>query len=119
MRAFVIILLAVGVALAYFNPTMEAFEDFAADRVEEVVMQEAGDGTLGRLLAGVGAGLAGTYLDRVTERANYVVFSTYTIDLDQNDPDNEAWRFLGIAGQFVELERPESLQEDAGQRGGR
>lgn len=108
MRRFTGILLVVllGVLVAT-NPGMEAFSTFAADQSERILREETGDSPLGRALAGAGAGLAGSYVERVTERRSYLLFSTYTINLADTADETHAWRFLGIAGRFVELDNPE------------
>lgn len=94
------------IALAIFNPGMDAFKAFAAERAEALILEETGDSVLGRALSGAGASLTGEYVDRITQRRNYLLFSTYTVDPDNRASDDENWIFLGIAGQFVEVERP-------------
>ncbi len=110
MRTFLVILILAAVALALTNPGMDRFKDFAEDRSEDILLQETGDNALGRFLANLGGSLAGSYVDRITERRNYLLFSTYTVDLDRERQGDE-WRFLGIAGQFLELQRPEGLND--------
>ncbi len=102
----VLLLVGAAVALALSNPQMDQFQDFARERSEELVLRETGDTNVGRFLANVGGGLAGAFVDDITERNNYVLFSTYTIG-SNDDGDNDSWRFLGVGGQFIELERPE------------
>jgi hypothetical protein len=75
-----------------------------------MIRREAGDSALGRALSGAGANLAGDYVDRITDRKNYFVFSTYTIDLDGPDEVGNEWEFLGIADQFIQTEQPESME---------
>lgn len=94
-------------ALVVTNPGMDAFSDFVAEQSERILQRETGDSPLGRALAGAGAGLAGAYVERVTERRTYLLFSTYTIDLDGTSSTSHEWRFLGIAGRFVELDNPD------------
>lgn len=112
MRIAVILATIALVALFIFNPEMETFQQFVETHSERLLEREFGDSTLGRALSGVAGSLAGSYVDRITERDNYLVFSIYTIDLDGDRGDEEEWRFLGMAGQFLELEQPASLQED-------
>lgn len=109
--ALVIIILAV-IALIWYNPEMEDFKVFVEERSELILQQEVGEGALGRILSGAGARLAGAYVDRITERHNYLVFSTYEIDLDGAEADEDVWRFVGIGGRFLELERPAALQAE-------
>lgn len=100
----VVVLLGV---LVVTNPGMDAFSDFVAEQSERILQQETGDSPLGRALAGAGGGLAGSLVERVTERRTYLLFSTYTIDPGGTADDASEWRFLGIAGRFFELESPE------------
>ncbi len=109
MRRFLSIaaVLAIG-GLALTNAGMEAFPAFVEDRSARILQQGTGDSPVGRAIAGAGAGLAGSYVDRVTRRQNYLAFSIYTIDLDgaPDDADYD-WRFLGIGRQFTELNAPD------------
>lgn len=110
MRTGIVVLVLAVIALAIFNPGMNQFRLFVADRAEDIILEEAGDSMLGRALSGAGGNLAGQYVDRITERENYILFSTYTIDLDGPESDEEDWEFLGMAGHFLELSRPESAR---------
>ena len=112
MRTPILLAVIALVVLFLFNPEMEAFQIFAEEQSARILQQQTGDSDLGRMLSGVGASLVGSNIHRFTERQNYGVFSIYTIDLDGDDEQEEEWRFLGIAGQFLELERPASLQEE-------
>lgn len=111
MRFLGLLLIIAAIVLGVLNPSMDDFERFVADHSERLIQEEAGHSEMGDWAAGVGAGLVERYLNRVAERENYVLFSTYTIDLDGPEQDEEHWRFLGIADQFVELERPASFKE--------
>jgi hypothetical protein len=114
MRTGIVVALLAVIALAFLNPSMDDFALFAETHAENLILQETGDTMLGRALSGAGGNLAGEYVKRITERDNYLIFSTYTIDFDGSDSDEEDWEFLGIAGRFVELERPESMRESSG-----
>ena len=106
MRTGLVVLILAVIALALFNPDMEDFQMFVQTHTEELIREEMGDGLLSEALSSLGSSLAADHVDEVTERDNYLIFSTYTIDVDRND-DGDEWRFLGMAGQFLELERPE------------
>ncbi len=114
MRTGIVIVILAVIALAFFNPEMDDFRTFVRAQAEGMIQREAGDTALGRALSGAGGSLAGQYVDRITERRNYFVFSTYTIDLDGEESDVEEWKFLGLAGRFVELERPDSMEHESG-----
>ncbi len=112
MRTAIVVVLIALIALYFLNPGMEDFRVFAGTQSERLLERELGDGVLGRALAGAGSALAARHIDRVTERRDYFFFSTYTIDLDGADDEGEEWRFLGVAGQFFETERPASLDAE-------
>lgn len=113
MRTGLVAILAV-IALAFFNPGMDEFRTFIRAQAEGMIEREAGGTPLGEALSGAGGRLAERYVDRVTDRRNYFIFSTYTIDIDGAESDAEDWKFLGLAGQFVELDRPASMEEEPG-----
>lgn len=110
MRTGLVVAILAVIALAFFNPGMDEFRTFIRTQAEGLIQRETGETALGQALSGLGGSLAGQYVDRVTERRNYVVFSTYTIDFDGDESDAEDWTFVGIAGRFVEVERPESFE---------
>lgn len=111
MRLTILLVIVAAAALALTNPTMADFETFAADQLEDVLQREAGESALGQALAGAGARIAGSYVDRVADRKDYVLYSLYTIDLDGPGQEANDWRFLGLGGRFVELHRPEAASE--------
>lgn len=114
MRTGLVVAILAVIALAFFNPGMDEFRTFIRTQAEGMIQQETGDTAVGRALSGLGGSLAGQYVDRVTDRNNYVVFSTYTIDLDGPESEDEDRRFLGIAGRFFELDRPASVESMSG-----
>jgi len=108
MRITIIVILVALAALFYMNPGMDEFKTYVESRSEEILLEEVGDNTFGQILSDVGSSLAGRFVDRVTERNNFFVFSLYTIDLDEDDGECTDWKFLGIAGQFIELRNPDT-----------
>lgn len=106
MRTGIVVLVLALIALALFNPDMEDFQLFVETHTEELIQDQVGEGPLSDVLSALGSGFAGEHVDEITTRRNYFIFSTYTIDLDETDRGGD-WRFLGMAGQFLELERPE------------
>lgn len=113
MRTGIVVALLAVIALAIFNPGMDDFALFVETNAETIILEEAGDTMLGRALSGAGGNIAGQYVHRITDRRNYLIFSTYTIDFDGSESDAEDWKFLGMVGRFVELERPQSMRESA------
>lgn len=92
--------------LVLTNPGLDAFSAFVEDRSARILQRETGNSPVGRAIAGAGAGLAASFVDRVSQRQNYFVFSIYTIDLD-GTPNDADWRFLGVGRQFIELDAPD------------
>ena len=114
MRTGLVVAILAVIVLAFFNPGMDEFRTFVRAQAEGMIQQEAGDSAIGRALSGAGGSLASQYVDRITERRNYIVFSTYTVDLDGAESDDEDWKFVGIAGRFVELDRPDAMENTSG-----
>jgi hypothetical protein len=105
-----ILFVALIAVLATTNPDEDAFGEFAEDIVAEEIGTRAEDLPAGGLLGELGGIAAGQLVRRYADRDNYVVASVYTLDLDGRAREEGDWRFLGIAGMFFELQRPESLQ---------
>jgi hypothetical protein len=111
MRTGLVALIIVVLALIWFNPDMADFKGFVGTQSERLLQHETGESELGGLLSQAGGALAGAFVDRIADRDNYLLFSTYTIDFDGAEADANEWRFLGIAGFFLELQQPEALEE--------
>jgi hypothetical protein len=111
MRTGLVVTILALIALYFYNPTMADFRVFVQAQSEEILLHEAGESEIGRMLSEAGSQLAARYIDRITERRDYFFFSTYTVDLDGADRDEEEWRFLGIGAHFMEIKRPKSLRE--------
>lgn len=107
MRTGIVVAMLAVIALAIFNPDIADFQRFVTTQTESVIRDEIGDGMLSEALARFGSGLAGQHVDEVTERRNFIVFSTYSVDLDGDRDTEEEWRFVGIAGQFFQTHAPE------------
>lgn len=105
----VVVVLGLAAVLYAINPTPEEFESYVEKRVEQR-MSENGENSnrLGRLLTEMGSSIVGSLAVRVSERTNYQIFSIYTVDIGGDGDPDEAWKFLGIAGQFLELSGPDS-----------
>ena len=112
MRTAILLAVIAVVVLAALNPGMQKFEQFAAAQSEMIVQEEMEDRILGSVLGGAAGNLVEDYINRVTERKNYIIFSVYTVDLDGADAEAQEWRFLGLADNFFELERPEALEDE-------
>jgi hypothetical protein len=112
MKAFLFFLVVLG-TLALFNPGQDDFVAHVQERARDVVSENA-RAAAGGLLSGVAGALAGEVAGAIAggsvERNNYFLFSSYALDLNGRQNEGGEWRFLGIGGQFFELERPEMLE---------
>ena len=109
---FVLFLLVFVGTLALFNPDRDDFTTFVQERSRDVVTEHArvaGGSLLGSVTGVLAGEVAGAIAGGSVEHNNYVVLSTYALDLNGADEGGE-WRFLGIGGQFFELERPAMLE---------
>ena len=115
-RILLLGLLLVAGILYLLNPGPEKFKEFL--ETEVAAQAEARARAAGESVAGqMGGATAGFLADRLGRKAgsiasdafgreDYKVASVYTADLNGRRPGG-AWKFLGIAGWFVPLERPE------------
>ena len=108
-------LLVLAGILYVLKPGPDKFKEFLREEIAEQAetrAREAGQAAGGDL----GGDVAGVIADRLGRRAgdmasdafmrdNYYVASVYTADLNGRRPGG-AWKFLGIAGWFLPLERP-------------
>ncbi len=108
MRTLLLLILVVAL-LAISNPDKDDFAEFAREESAELMAGQT-DGVLGGALGRLGGDLIGSQVGRFVSRDNYLVASVYTLDLDGPNANAQDWRFLGVAGQFVELSRPDALE---------
>ena len=117
LRILLLGLILVAGVLYLLNPGPETFKEFLEVEVAsqaEARAREAGE-QVGGEVGGAAAGFladrlgrkAGSIASDAFEREDYKVASVYTADLNGRQPGG-AWKFLGIAGWFVPLERPET-----------
>lgn len=118
MRSLFPLLLLAALAFVLFitNPQPDDFQEFAREQSGELFRgqlgAELGEGALGQALGSLAGEATAALAGRLAERDDYLVASVYTLDLDGPDSTEDEWRFLGIAGQFVELQRPASLERE-------
>ncbi len=111
MRLPLLMAALAAILLFLFNPDMEDFSVFAKEQSAVLMEDQLGGSALARMLAGAGSDLVGGAVARATERNNYFLFSTYTLDFDGDNREGNEWRFLGVAGMFFELDRPEVVKD--------
>lgn len=111
MKTFLILLLVVAAILFLSNPSRADFREYLKTKTQQQVEEKTGRGILGRTLSGIGSSMLSERAEQLTERQNYYVFSTYTIDLDGPDRNEQQWKYLGILKQFVPLQKPAALSK--------
>ena len=115
-RVIVLGLILVAGVLYVLNPGPEKFKEFLEMELAEQAQERAraaGESVGGEMGGAVTGFLAerlgrkaGSLASDAFGREDYKVASVYTADLNGRRPGG-AWKFLGIAGWFVPLERPE------------
>jgi len=115
-RVLFVGLIVVAGILFVLNPGPEKFKEYL--QTELAAQAEARARQAGERVGGeVGGAAAGFLAERLGRRAggaasdffgreNYYVASIYTADLNGRQPGG-AWTFLGIAGWFIPLEKPD------------
>ncbi len=104
-----LLLIALLIVLAVTNPGQDDFVEYAEENVAEQIEAEMEEAPVGGLLGELGGFAAGQLVQRFAHRDNYLVASVYTLDFDGRASEEEDWRFLGIAGLFFEISRPDSF----------
>lgn len=110
---FIVPLLVLVVAagfLARTNPDRDEFRDFVRERVEQRLSADLGTERIGRIVTAFGTDVAGAIAARAAVRTDYILYSVYSVDLGADGRSEDEWRFVGVAGEFFELSRPEILQ---------
>lgn len=112
MKIFMFLGILLG-TLALFNPSQDDFTAFIRERTRDVVSEygrAAGGGLFRSAVSSLAGEVAGAIAGGSVERRNYILASTYSLDLNGMGREGGKWRFLGIGGQFFELERPAMLE---------
>ena len=106
-RNLILLTLLVGGALYFTNPGPEAFSTFLAEHVQTELADEVpGETEIGKAFRkGLGQ-IAGAAGGQLAQREDFQVASIYTLDIA-----GDTHRFLGVAGQFIPIEKVE-LQPD-------
>ena len=99
--ASVIVFVAVVGLMVYTNPTMDDFSNYARQYVIKESQRETKD-PLGRLFGSILGGIAGGVVSSQTIRTDYVVLSTYELQIGK-----ERLRALGVFRNFLLLEKPD------------
>ena len=105
-RILLIGLILVAGLLFLLNPGPEVFKEFLRAEAAERARERTGGGAATDFLADRLGRRAGDIASDFFEREDYYVASVYKADLNGRMPGGE-WTFLGIAGWFTPIERPE------------
>lgn len=103
MRLTALILAFVLGGLVFTNPGMESFEAYVEDEASQLIRDEIGDDSwLTDAIGSIGGSALSAQAESFTTRSNYLLASTYTVDL--NDDGHADLQWLGIAGRFIQLD---------------
>lgn len=106
MRISTLVLVVLIAALVYTNPGMDAFESHIEDEAATLIRDEiSSDSWLGDALGNLAGSALADRADEYTTRANYLVASVYTIDIDDDGRPELQW--LGVADRFIQLDTEE------------
>lgn len=102
------LMVASALILLVSNPSATDFEIFLSSQLNQRFPQsQEEDNFLSNLLQGAVKNIAADYLKQSTERSNYFLFSTYTVNLSgiQSFVGSlpPSAKFLGIFGNFIPL----------------
>ncbi len=108
--AFVIALAALAGLLLYTNPSMEDFSNYVRQHVIKESQKET-DSPFGQVITSILGEIAGGVASSQTVRTDYLLFSTYEIQLGK-----ERFKALGICRNFILLEKPDLEKVKTGGR---
>ncbi len=111
MKWFFILLVITAGVLFLSNPDIHDFKQFIKEEARELLQEEVGASALGQTLTEGGAEIAASFVDKVTDQNNYFLFSTYEVELAPRFGAPKRWLFLGIGGQFINLDKFDPKQD--------
>jgi len=91
--------------LFFSNPDIDDFRPFIKEEARKIIQDQVNAPGLGDVLSGAGAELAESFVDNVTKRKNYYLFSTYEIDLTPRNRSDKPYTFVGIGGNFISFDK--------------
>lgn len=106
---YTLIVLCLGI-LFFTNPDMDDFRSYIKEESRRMIQESANAPGLGDVLSDAGAELAESFVDNVTRRKNYYLFSTYEIDLTPRNRSDKPFRFVGVGGNFINLRKFDARQ---------
>lgn len=101
MKKLIIIVLVVGVALFFSNPTEEEFEVYRKNYISNRVKGfDKENSKIKSILGDLAAEIGGKLTKGLTKQHNYYFFTIYEVKLDKQEP----YKFLGIGKNFLPLQ---------------
>ncbi|QWD80523.1 DUF4359 domain-containing protein [Polynucleobacter sp. MWH-Spelu-300-X4] len=97
------VIAVIAVALYATNPTKQEFNEFIAKQVRQKLAEKSGEQNF---ITNLVAGVAGAMVNDASERKDYLIFSTYKVDLSvvrMFGGEYKDLQFLGVGGQFIPL----------------
>ncbi|QWD09580.1 DUF4359 domain-containing protein [Polynucleobacter paneuropaeus] len=94
--------------LCFTNPSKQEFVYFATQKISGNISQNLNADN--QFLNNVVSGFTSLFVDGLIQHQNYLIFSTYTLDLElvrRFGGNVKDVKFLGIAGQFISLSMPD------------
>ena len=94
--------------LCFTNPSKQEFVYFATQKISGNISKNLNSDN--QFLNNVVSGFTSLFVDGLIQHQNYLIFSTYTLDLElarRFGSNVKDVKFLGIAGQFIPLSMPD------------
>lgn len=105
---FTIVAIVIFSALCFTNPSKQEFVLFASQKISGNISQNLNSDN--QFLNNIVSGFASLVVDGLIQHQNFLVFSTYALDLElvrRFGGNVKDVKFLGIAGQFIPLSMPD------------
>jgi hypothetical protein len=105
MKSIIILglLALIGVILYFTNPEQGDFKNFVQDYI---TTEFAGDSEVENALLNLASGPIAEMIEANTHRVNFAIGSIYEMDLG-----NKRYRFLGIASNFIPLQKNGPIED--------
>ena len=105
---FTILPIVIFSALCLTNPSKQEFVLYASQKISGNISQNLNSDN--QFLNNIVSGFAGLVVDGLIQHQNFLVFSTYSLDLElvrRFGGNVKDVKFLGIAGRFIPLSMPD------------
>lgn len=107
---YTLLFICLGV-LFFTNPDIDDFRSYVKEESRRMIQEGVTAPGLGDVLSDAGSQIAETFVDNVTKRKEYYLFSTYEIDLTPRNGSDKPFRFVGVGGTFINLRKFDARQK--------